>query len=843
MTSTEQGYIQNDWTGITIGSISGTGGLTVGGSTWSSPLTLQNGSGGITVSGAQTMGSHNLTLQTDGTLAINANLSGTGTLSIAPASTGTTVGVNGGSGTLNISNSDLGNIQAGFSSIVIGSATGFGNMDINAYTWNAPVTFQSSSGNMTFESGTHSSGSNAFLADTSGNITLASGAAISSTASGNAIILAAGGNFINNSGSNSPLTASSGNWLVYSTAPNSDTNGASVMNPTTTVNSTSYPTTTGASGNTWFYSGGSIAENITLTATNQTVTYGTAPNTTPTYNTTYTCTAGACADMTGGSGGSITISGSTSTSGNYTVAGGHTITLSGVTPTWLSGYSTGTITYNTGTLTVNAATLTISGVTANNKTYDAGTTATLNTGSAALAGKVGGDTVTLGTGSATGTFASANVANGITVNTSGFSISGADSGNYSLTQPSTTANITAAGLTVTASNVSGTYGTSSANTLNGTTGFSSSGLQGGQTIGSVTLATNATSSTSGNYNANTGANPASWTITPSAATGGTFNANNYSITYDTGTQTITPVALTISGMTATSKTYDGTNAATVNNAGDTLSGVVSGHNNGGGTSDAVGLNNPTTGTFSQSNVGNGLTVTGSGLVLSGADSGNYTIAAQPTATANITAKGLTISGMTASNKVYDSTTTATLNNGSDTLNGVIAADSGNVGLVTTGASGAFGQKDVGNGLTVTGSGFTLSGSAAGNYTIASNPTTTANITPATLTVTGVTANNKVYDSTTTATLSTAGDNLVGVYGGDTVTLSNAGATGTFASKNVANGITVAASGFTVSESASRGLYADPAHGACRKHNTGDAHHQWHGGQQQDLRWYNHRYVE
>ena len=91
-------------------------------------------------------------------------------------------------------------------------------------------------------------------------------------------------------------------------------------------------------------------------------------------------------------------------------------------------------------------------------------------------------------------------------------------------------------------------------------------MQGGQTIGSVTLATNATSSTSGNYNANTGANPASWTITPSAATGGTFNANNYSITYDTGTQTITPAALTISGMTASSKTYDGTNAATVNNA-------------------------------------------------------------------------------------------------------------------------------------------------------------------------------------------------------------------------------------------------------------------------------------
>ena len=96
---------------------------------------------------------------------------------------------------------------------------------------------------------------------------------------------------------------------------------------------------------------------------------------------------------------------------------------------------------------------------------------------------------------------------------------------------------------MTVSNVSGIYGTSAANTLNGTTGFSETGLLGGQTIGSVTLATNATSSTSGNYNANTGSNPASWTITASAATGGTFNANNYSITYDTGTQTISSVGL------------------------------------------------------------------------------------------------------------------------------------------------------------------------------------------------------------------------------------------------------------------------------------------------------------
>ena len=283
-------------------------------------------------------------------------------------------------------------------------------------------------------------------------------------------------------------------------------------------------------------------------------------------------------------------------------------------------------------------------MTASNKVYDTTTAATLNNSSDTMIGVVAGhnngggtsDVVTLGTGSASGTFASPNVANGITVNTSGFTISGADAGNYTLTNPSTTANITPAGLTVTASNISGTYGTSAANTLNGTTGFSETGLLGGQAIGSVTLATNATTSTSGNDNAG------SWTITPSSATGGTFNANNYSITYDTGTQTIAKAALTISGMTASNKTYDSTTTATVNNSGDSLSGVVAGLNNGGGTSDAVSLTGTgsTSGTFSSANAGT-WTVTGSGLAISGADAGNYTLT-QPTASATISPAALTV---------------------------------------------------------------------------------------------------------------------------------------------------------------------------------------------------------
>ncbi len=50
------------------------------------------------------------------------------------------------------------------------------------------------------------------------------------------------------------------------------------------------------------------------------------------------------------------------------------------------------------------------------------------------------------------------------------------------------------------------------------------------------------------------------------------------------------------------------------------------------------------------------------------------------------------------------------------------------------------------------------------------PGLTGNITPAALTVTGVTANNKVYDGTTAATLNIGSAALSGVISGDAVTL-------------------------------------------------------------------------
>ena len=81
----------------------------------------------------------------------------------------------------------------------------------------------------------------------------------------------------------------------------------------------------------------------------------------------------------------------------------------------------------------------------------------------------------------------------------------------------------------------------------------------------------------------------------------------------------------------------------------------------------------------------------------------------------------------------------------------------------------------------------LGGTDGGNYSIASTATTTADITAKVLTLSGFTAANKVYDGLTTATISNAGS-LVGVITGDTVAVSNAGAS--FANKNAATGKTV-----------------------------------------------------
>src|SRR5206468_4047786 len=150
----------------------------------------------------------------------------------------------------------------------------------------------------------------------------------------------------------------------------------------------------------------------------------------------------------------------------------------------------------------------------------------------------------------------------------------------------------------------------------------------------------------------------------------------------------------------------------------------------------------------------------------------------------ITAKGLTVSGVTADDKVYDAGTGATIHAGSASLSGVISGDT--VTLDSSSASGAFGDKKVASGKTVTISGLGLGGADAGNYSLPTRRSSDL-ITAKGLTVSGVTADDKVYDGGTGATIHAGSASLNGVISGDTVTLDSSSASGAFGDKKVVSG--------------------------------------------------------
>lgn len=257
----------------------------------------------------------------------------------------------------------------------------------------------------------------------------------------------------------------------------------------------------------------------------------------------------------------------------------------------------------------------------------------------------------------------------------------------------------------------------------------------------------------------------------------------YDISYATGSVTITPATVTVSGATAANKTYDGTTTATI--SGGTLSGLVG--------SETLALTQ--SGSFSDKNVGNTKTVNETFAIGNGSNGGvasNYQLASSTgSTTANITRATVTVSGATAANKTYDGTSTATVNGG--TLSGLMGSET----LALT-QSGSFTDKNVANGKTVNAN-FAIAdgsnGGVASNYQLASSTgSSTANITPANLVVSGISAQNKVYDATTSATLN--GTASVTPLGADTVNLTGTGV-GHFLDKNVGTTKSVVVTGYSL----------------------------------------------
>ena len=255
----------------------------------------------------------------------------------------------------------------------------------------------------------------------------------------------------------------------------------------------------------------------------------------------------------------------------------------------------------------------------------------------------------------------------------------------------------------------------------------------------------------------------------------------------TGTLLIARAAVTVTGITAADKVYDGGLAAALDTSGAALSGVISG--------DEVTLEaGGAAGAFADKHVGIDKPVTISGLALGGADAGNYTLT-PAAATASITPRPLTVSGIAAADKVYDGGVAAAFDASNAILNGVISGD--DVTLEAGNAVGAFADKHAGIDKLVTISGLALGGADAGDYTL--NPTSTAfaSITPRPLTVSGITAADKVYDGGLAAALDTSGAALNGVISGDDVTLDAGSAAGAFTDKHVGIDKLVAISGLAL----------------------------------------------
>lgn len=389
--------------------------------------------------------------------------------------------------------------------------------------------------------------------------------------------------------------------------------------------------------------------------------------------------------------------------------------------------------------------LTVTNAAATDKVYDGNTDAVV-TGT--LNGVVSGDVVNL---ISSGVFASAEVGTNIAV-TPSWSIDG-DTFNYTLTEPtvSLTANITSPGAAIitSATSASATYGdlaTSYTITTNvAVDSYDATGLPTGLTI-----------------------NTATGEITGSPTAAGVFNVtlsatNNGGTGFASLTYTINTINLTIVGASANNKQYDGNTDATITG---TLTGAISG--------DDVSFDGA--GTFNTALVGTNIFVT-SNIVLTGTKAANYTLTQPSGLSADITAKSLTVIA-TVNDREYAGSTNTVATVTVDTVNGVVGSDA-----VTVNASGTFDTGFAGNGKDVTVN-YTLSGADAANYSVASPVTLTANVTKKPLTYTA-TADNKLYDGNTDATITVSG--ITGVVTPDVVTISG---TGTFATSAIGNNITV-----------------------------------------------------
>ena len=367
------------------------------------------------------------------------------------------------------------------------------------------------------------------------------------------------------------------------------------------------------------------------------------------------------------------------------------------------------------------------GLTALDKIYDGTRNATVG---GALAGILKGDSVVVGNASAL--FGDKNAGIGKTVTISDAVLTGADANNYrfggatSVQATISQRQLGANGITV----LDKVYDGTRAATLS----VSLAGVVDGDSV-SLSDAT----ALFGDKQA--GVNKA---VTVSGATLSGADAGNYQLgELGAVTADITPLALGADALTVADKVYDGARSAVL---AASLTGIIAG--------DSVRLEGAA-GQFADKHAGANKLVTLAGGTLGGADAGNYVLNSASTGRATITPRAIAATGVSALDKVYDGTRAAML---TGALSDIVAGDS----VTLEGASGLFADKHAGAAKTVTIAGATLGGADAGNYRLQDAGPLLAAITPRPIAATGLTALDKVYDGTRTATVAGAlADTLAG----------------------------------------------------------------------------------
>ncbi|WP_211111600.1 beta strand repeat-containing protein [Azospirillum brasilense] len=372
----------------------------------------------------------------------------------------------------------------------------------------------------------------------------------------------------------------------------------------------------------------------------------------------------------------------------------------------LSGAAVGnyTLSHVGGSFSVTPATLT---VTAANGTMVYGD-AVPSLGYATSGWKNGqSDALLSGVGVSTNATTLSDVGTAYLTTATGGTLSGAAAGNYTFSYVNGAFSVTPATLTVTAANGTMVYGDAVPSL-----GYATSGWKNGQSgvlLSGVSVSTDATSLS------NVG------TAYLTTATGGTLSgaaAGNYTLSHVGGSFSVTPATLMVTAANGTMVYGDA-----VPSLGYSVSGWKNGQS--GALLSGVGVSTSAT---TLSDVGTAYTTTATGGTLSGAATGNYTLS-YVNGTFSVTPATLTV---TADNgaMVYGDAVPSLGYATSGWKNGQSGALLSSVGVSTNATT----LSDVGSAYVTTATGGTLSGGAAGNYTI-SHVGGSFSVTPATLTVT------------------------------------------------------------------------------------------------------------